>query len=111
MPTKDTSLINRILEDQHGNQIEINVVKPQQNGQDWITHWTISGLPDGEINASSGGVDSMQSLVFALAMIGDRIAAENADLTFLNSPELQLLHTVSDPVNGEWVATVRAKTS
>ncbi|CAB0972929.1 hypothetical protein FRC0458_02142 [Corynebacterium diphtheriae] len=107
----ETPVLQRVLQKLDGSSIEILVSAPVLEGQNWFTNWSIKGLEDGDVNLSSGGIDSMQSMMFALSAIGDRIAAEQQELLFMGSESLQLLRTTPPIEPDLWSASVQAPTA
>lgn len=107
----ESPVLQRVLHKRDGSSVEILVGAPVLEGQDWFTHWSITGLEEGDVRFSSGGIDSMQSMIFALSAIGDRIAAEQKELLFMGSESLQLLRTTPPKEPDLWMASVQAPTA
>ncbi|WPF65663.1 MULTISPECIES: DUF6968 family protein [unclassified Corynebacterium] len=86
-------MIVRELTRSDGRPVVLRMEAPTQEGGDWFTRWSIEGLSEKEplITVSSGGIDPLQSLLCALAGLGDRVHSSGIDLRFLGSEQLQLL--------------------
>lgn len=88
--------------------VTLELGKPLQDsdGPDWFCPWRVSGLTDGDIESFTGGVDSVQALIFALAAIGDLVESEkDENFRFVDTPHLGLLRTVAT-TNDVWQAAV-----
>lgn len=92
-------MIVRELTHPDGHPVILRMETPTQEGKDWYTQWSIEGLSEQEplITVVSGGVDPLQSLLCALAGLGDRVHGSGIDLTFLGSEQLQLLRAQDLP--------------
>ncbi|KQB84969.1 DUF6968 family protein [Corynebacterium oculi] len=86
-------MIVRELTRSDGLPVLLHVEAPVCEGDNWFTRWSIEGLNEQEtlITVSSGGIDPLQSLLCALAGLGDRVHASGVSLTFLDLEQLQLL--------------------
>ncbi len=96
----NTPIATRTLSRPDGSTVELQIGTPvlDHDGEGWTTPWSITGLSGGRVALSSGGMDSMQALVFALAMSGARLSAEGEELTFLGGPpELLTTSFPGDP--------------
>lgn len=107
MLTVTDPIASRSFETETGGIVEVQIGKPARDGDDWFTPWRISGLDKDPIESFAGGVDGVQSLIFAMAAVGDRISSHTAVLTYLGSSELQLLQTVLSETS-TWKAAVSA---
>ncbi|WP_280244549.1 DUF6968 family protein [Nocardia abscessus] len=100
-------IATRVFDSPNG-EITARIGKPvQQDGlPDWFCPWTIEGFEAGPITNFAMGVDAMQALIFALAAVGDRIAAESVPVSFLgDEANLCMLHTELG-LTDRWQATV-----
>ncbi|MCK7636569.1 DUF6968 family protein [Corynebacterium pygosceleis] len=103
------TLVSRTLHREDGSSVTVEIAAPVKRGEDfWETRWRILGLREGDVESASGGVDSMQSLLAALAMSGDRVAGDS-DLTFLEGPGTGLLHS-GKREDGFYTAVLRMPT-
>lgn len=107
MFTVTDPIASRSLETEAGGIIEVQFGRPTREGDDWFTPWRISGLDNDPIESFAGGIDSVQSLMFAMAAVGDRISSHKTVVTYLGSPEIQLLQTELGDTS-TWKATVSA---
>ncbi|MFN7144121.1 MAG: DUF6968 family protein [Myxococcota bacterium] len=72
-------------------RIVVRIGRPVPDGQDWRTPYEIHGPGGGEVRARSiFGVDSMQSLLGAVKVIGAELSihARRGRLTFLGDDDL-----------------------
>lgn len=107
---KEEPLLARIFRGESAQEVTLRVWAPHEEHGDWVVRWTIFGLPSGDVWMFSGGVDSVQAMVFALAAAGDRLASEDDSLTFIGGEGPQLLRTSLDAPPGQWLATVAIPT-
>lgn len=76
------------------HEVLVTVYAPVESSQvedEWGCSWRIEGLPDERVvQMTNFGIDAVQALILALAMIGDHLEGERerCDLTFLDHPEL-----------------------
>lgn len=92
-----TDIVNpiatRTYDKADGTAVEVILGAPQRDGDNWFTTWAITGLEQEPVTLAVGGVDAIQSLILALASLGDALAASGESLSFLGSEHLHLLHT------------------
>ncbi|MBB5957148.1 hypothetical protein FHS29_003741 [Saccharothrix tamanrassetensis] len=69
----------------------------------------IEGLEDAPVELSVGGVDSLQALILALGVVGDRVNSAQREISFLGRPELGLPVTQRTS-SGSTVLSVRMST-
>ncbi|MFC9894733.1 DUF6968 family protein [Nocardia sp. NPDC127579] len=107
----EESIATRVFDSPHG-EITAHIGRPVQpdDRPDWFCPWTIEGSEDGPIASFAMGIDAMQALIFALAAVGDRIAAENEPVSFLgDEANLGMLRTELG-LTDRWQATVSVPT-
>lgn len=87
-------IATRILRNGDDEEVVVTLYAPVESSQvedEWGCSWRIEGLPDGRsVQMTAFGIDAVQAMVIALAMIGDHLEGERerCDLTFLDHPEL-----------------------
>ncbi len=97
-------ILTRELE-HDGKKVLVRVGRPvpvADGETDCYVPFRINGLGDDQVYMA-GGVDSIQAMLFALAMIGDLLKSEQG-LTFLG---MEPGFPVTEPEEGMYVATYR----
>lgn len=110
MAHPEEPLLTRVFQGRSGQEVKLCIWAPHEEYGDWVARWAISGLQSGDVQMFSGGVDSVQAMIFAFAAAGDRLASENDSLMFAGGEGPQLLRTSLDAPHGQWLATVSIPT-
>lgn len=103
-------MMTRAFHTGSGEDVVLRIFALREEHGDWFTRWTITGLTSGDVDMISGGVDAVQSVVFALAAAGDRLAGEDDSLMFIGGKGPQLPRTDLDAPSGQWVASIAIPT-